>query len=112
MRTRQGYPRLIADDWQGLTRVDAALTLYESGNAQTQRDTYTFIFSGSQRYLYNNMERQAANTVPLDWSLPRDLDAAFQWGRNGRVYVIKGTSYSNSCISALKQDGATTHVMK
>ena len=96
MDTLQGYPRLIHQDWGGLTSVDAAFT-YNSGYTNTGEGggTMTYLFIGAYYFVFSDM--MMADGYPKDigdnWGLPDDLDAAFQWSKNGLLYFIKGAFY-------------------
>lgn len=89
----QGYPRKIADDWAGISRVDAAVT-WQASYTQHRADSgeTTYIFSGSQYYIFVNMMLARGYPKPIyeNWGLPNDLDAAFQWSKNGLYYFTKG----------------------
>ena len=83
---------MIADDWSGLTTVDAAFT-YNSGYSNTGgSDTTTYLFSGSNYFVYQDMVLGDGYPKDIgdDWGLPDDLNAAFQWSQNGLLYFIKG----------------------
>ncbi len=85
-----GYPRLIADDWDGMAGpVDACLRF--SG-----RNFYTFKGKHYWRYvpdgqgnpvLVQGYPREIGIGFP---GLPDDLDTIFRWSGNLRIYAIKG----------------------
>ncbi|KAL5006166.1 hypothetical protein ScPMuIL_017324 [Solemya velum] len=86
-----GYPREIYADWEGSTGpVDSVLTL---------KDGYTYIFKGFKYRRYENMRfvdgpRLIEERFP---GIPNDIDAAFVWGGNEKLYFIKGNEYWRCC---------------
>ena len=88
----QGYPRLIADDWFGVTRVEACLTFlseYTLTTLDSGEITYLF-FNGSYKVFVNLQPIGFKRNVTLNWSLPATPNAAFQWSRTGLVYFAIG----------------------
>ncbi|WP_214318508.1 hemopexin repeat-containing protein [Nonomuraea sediminis] len=86
----QGYPRSIAGDWGGLTRVDAAFVL----------DGTTYLFSGDQYVRYSTKDYRTPDTGyprPLSdnwWNIPgfTTVDAVFT-GRDGLTYLFDGDRF-------------------
>jgi matrix metalloproteinase-14 (membrane-inserted) len=84
----RGYPRRIADDWDGLpSHLDAALTW---------ADGKTFFFKGNKYWRFRNRRRDLGYPKLISAGfagIPDDIDAAFVWSGNGRTYFFKGTEY-------------------
>lgn len=61
----------------------------------TDTGSLSYIFSGSQYYVYVNMvlAQNFPRSITENWGLPDNLDAAFQWSKNGLTYFIKGMRY-------------------
>jgi len=100
-----GWPKLLSEVFpNGPLYVDAALTVKEW-------DT-TYLFQGKNywRYSFKNGRFSAHRDYPkaiTRWGLPahlQNLDAAFQWGGDNRVYFIKGTRYYSFHVNRRRQD--------
>ena len=89
-----GYPRKINADWSGINvdHIDAALTPpWELVNGQWRYLEVTYLFSGDYYYKLVNMRVEGgAKSIAEDFGLPSNVDAVFQWYKDGRYYAIKG----------------------
>lgn len=95
-----GWPKLISQVFpDGPTYVDAALTVKEW-------DT-TYLFKGQQywRYSFKNGRFTSHSDYPRSitrWGFSasmRNIDAAFQWGADDKVYFIKGRNFYSFDVS-------------
>jgi len=100
-----GWPKLITQVFPSSpSYVDAALTVKEW-------DT-TYLFKGNQywRYSYKNGRFMSHDGYPRPltrWGLPatvRNLDAAFQWGADEKVYFIKGNRFYSFNVDRRRLD--------
>lgn len=90
---KDGFPRLISNDWPGIRTVDAALTLeYEIYNRRYRYRTVTYLFSRNEYFKYVNMDMVDHGSL-TDWGLPSNIDAIFQYSGDGKIYAIKGNVY-------------------
>ena len=99
----QGYPRLIADDWFGVTRVEACLTFlseYTLTTLDSGEITYLF-FNGSYKVFVNLQPIGFKRNITLNWSLPATPNAAFQWSRTGLVYFAIGDAIFHNSSTVL-----------
>jgi hypothetical protein len=83
-----GYPRSIADDWDGLPdNIDAAFTIRGR----------TYIFKGSQYWRFREfgkLERRFPRQISKTFKeVPEDLDAAVFFPLTDSLYFFKGTTY-------------------
>ena len=87
----KGYPVSIKAVW-GVNHVDAILTLRLSSDRDRQ---YIYIFSGIYFYKFNHNRVQIGerSEIENDWGVSGPIDAAFQWSKNGKTYLIKGDTY-------------------
>ena len=100
-----GYPRLIRSDWAGLPNdIDAAFTW-------TNGRTYFFkvslkdssagassnrIIQGSKYWRFTNFKADAEYPKELSEGfagVPSNVDTAFVWSGNGKIYFFKGSKY-------------------
>ena len=82
-----GYPRRISDDWRGLPGyIDAALYIPPLRTIAG----YTVFFKGDQYYVFGENKRIDYNGNVAELGLPADIDAAFLFGANRRLYATKG----------------------
>ncbi|XP_014672619.1 PREDICTED: LOW QUALITY PROTEIN: matrix metalloproteinase-16-like [Priapulus caudatus] len=85
-----GYPKRIADDWDGLPGdLDAALT-------SKNFDSKTFFFKGNKYWKFVNQEMMPGYPKIISVGfpgIPADISAAFAWGGNGKAYFIKDDQY-------------------
>ncbi|XP_076822278.1 matrix metalloproteinase-19-like isoform X2 [Clavelina lepadiformis] len=83
-----GYPRKIGKFWEKLPgNIQAAVY------SKTTKRTY--FFKGSRVWRYDNnrrLERGFPRKVS-DLGIPKNLDAAMQWGSDGMMYVFKGDRF-------------------
>jgi len=100
-----GWPKLISEVFpNGPSYVDAALTVKEW-------DT-TYLFKGQQywRYSYKDGRFSSHSDYPRSitrWgfqSSVRNIDAAFQWGADGKVYFIKGNRFYSFNVNRRRLD--------
>ncbi|UYV80418.1 Mmp1 [Cordylochernes scorpioides] len=84
----EGFPRKIAEDWDGVPdNIDAVLTW---------SDGKTFIFKGDQYWRFNNLEKVSGYPKKISvgfTGVPDNVDAAFLWSGNGKTYFFKGDQY-------------------
>lgn len=95
-----GYPRSISTEWDGLPdNIDAALYLprVDTLNARNEvvevSPARTYFFKGSECWQYQNKVLQSGYPMEISAEfagVPSDLDAAFVWSGNGRIYFVKG----------------------
>lgn len=104
----EGYPRRISDGWPGLPNdIDAALYLDRKYHSRWtwngRRWTYTttqiaprrtYFFKGSLYWRFENGRMLAGYPKSIGvWGLPSNIDAAYTWSQNGRIYFVKGNSH-------------------
>ena len=78
--------------------MDAILTLRLSSDRDRQ---YIYIFSGIYFYKFNHNRVQIGerSEIENDWGVSGPIDAAFQWSKNGKTYLIKGDTYEYTPLS-------------
>jgi matrix metalloproteinase-14 (membrane-inserted) len=98
------YPKLITEGWPGLKKnLDAAFyqpaiyTYKLASDLKMKRaqisPPITYFFKGSK--FWKNENGKFLDGYPREivreWEgLPNDIDAAFTWSMNGKIYIIKG----------------------
>lgn len=86
--TAPGYPKMIANNWEGVpSSVDAAFT-WVNGK--------TYFFKGSEYWRVSNMTVDLHYPKPISKGfagIPNDIDAAFVWSGNGKIYFFKNDKY-------------------
>lgn len=95
---RDGYPRAIKDDWPGLPdEIDTAVYKNSgSGSILVFKDDKIWSYSVTrqlQQYTFQLRSGYPKQTTDEIRGLPSNLDAAFVWSGNSRMYFIKGQSY-------------------
>ena len=74
--------------------VDACLA-FDSTRTPSEGDSgaFVYLFVGARYFTFAN-KKLVTDSRPIaeDWGLPSNIDAAFQWSRNGRIYFIKSTA--------------------
>lgn len=102
-----GYPRLISDGLPGIPDdIDAALFQeaeinYEwEWHAPTRKwklekyvlmEAATYVFKGDKYWKIENMKVMQGYPMPMaEWGMISDIDAAFVWHPNNKIYFIKG----------------------
>jgi len=85
---KDGFPRDIARDWDGLSgNIDAAFT-WKNGK--------TYLFSKDQYWRYTNKNRDSGYPKPISKGfagIPNFVDSAFVWSGNGLIYFFKNGDY-------------------
>lgn len=99
-----GYPQLITSRWPQISgSVDAAL-YYEpvtsrdsSGRTILIRPGILYLFQGTQFWKYTNLNQlESGYPRPIREGfpgIPDNIDAAFVWSGNGRIFFVKGGNY-------------------
>lgn len=100
-----GWPKLISQVFPNAPPyVDAALTVKE------WETTYLFQGKNYWRYSFKNgrLSGHAGYPRPVTrWGLPENvinLDAAFQWGADDKIYFVKGNRYYSFSVSRRRLD--------
>lgn len=89
----RGYPRKISDGWRGLEgNIDAAL---HSKEPSEESVIYFFKDSRYWKFIRGRPASGYPKRIGVDgfYGLPSNLDAAFVWSGNGKVYFTKGNRY-------------------
>jgi matrix metalloproteinase-14 (membrane-inserted) len=100
----ENYPKKISEGWPGLkNNLDAAFyqpatyTYEKLADSKMERvlssPPITYFFKGSK--FWKNQDGKFLDGYPREISsewkgVPGDIDAAFTWSRNGKVYIVKG----------------------
>lgn len=114
------YPKKISSGWPSLeNNLDAAVYMpatydyrwtWNNGWKIEKTETAppaTYFFKGTKYWKIEN-ERFASGyprQISSDWTgLPNNVDAAFTWSGNGRIYFIKGNQYYRISKNSLAVD--------
>lgn len=85
----EGYPRNIAQDWDGLPgHLDAAFT-WTNGKMYFFKGDRYWRFSANKK-MDKGFPKQLTDGFE---GIPNNVDAAFVWGKNDKIYFFKGSQY-------------------
>lgn len=92
-----GYPKKISDNWPGLpNNIDTAV-YWKPETFPERLPGYVYFFKDDKYWRFDSLgQPQRGNPLLISSrfpGLPRNLDAAFVWSGNGKLYFIKGNSY-------------------
>ena len=128
--TEAGKPEpLPITDWEGLIgKIDAAVSINPKYK-RTMRDgnitremiegESLLVFQASRVFKYNVEDKLLAPGYPREISdifpgLPNNIDSAFRWSGNGKIYVTKGKAtlhYNNQNMLQLKNPYITNRTI-
>ena len=79
-------------DWGGIVQVDACLS-FDSRRTpgEADRGSVVFLFVGQSYFTFANKKMIVeSQSIVKHWGIKGPISAAFQWSKNGVIYLVKG----------------------